>query len=181
MKNELENAVSLLSRTPAALEALLGGLPAAWTGRNEGGNTWTAFEVVGHLIHSERVAWLPRARVILESGEAREFAPLDRSPYNADIRSRSLAQLLEEFGRLRAENLAELGALNLRPEDLARRGSHPSLGAVTLGQLLATWAAHDLTHLHQLSRILAHQLRDSVGPFSRFLGVLQCTGHSTAA
>ncbi len=181
MDDRLPDTIALLSRTPAALDALLRGLPEAWTHRGEGEGTWNAFEVVGHLIHAERTDWLPRARVILEFGEGRPFEPFDREGQAREIRGKSLGQLLDELSRLRAENLAALQALKLRPEDLEAQGRHPSLGRVTLAELLATWAAHDLTHLHQISRILAHQYREAVGPWSRYLGVLQCAGHSAPA
>ena len=111
--------------------------------------------------------------------ETRPFEPFDRMGFVRDSQGKSLAMLLDEFARLRSENLNELRALDLQPEDLDRRGRHPALGEVTLSQLLATWAAHDLTHLHQISRILAHQYREAVGPWSQYLGVLQCAGHSS--
>ncbi len=149
-----------------------------WTTRNEGENTWSAFDVVGHLIHGERTDWMPRAKIILEFGETRAFEPFDRSGHVQESQGKSLEQLLDEFSRLRLENLGGLRALNPRPQDLALRGRHPSLGVVTLSELLATWAAHDLTHLHQISRIMAHQYREAVGPWSAYLGVLQCAGHS---
>jgi DinB superfamily len=180
MEHSLADTLALLTRTPAALNALLRDLPETWTLRNEGDSTWSAFSVVGHLIHAERADWVPRAKMILQFGETRAFAPFDREGHAREIQGRSLAQLLDEFARVRSENLDELRALNLRPEDLERRGLHPSLGAVTLSQLLATWAAHDLTHLHQISRIMAHQYREAVGPWSRYLGVLQCAGHSSS-
>jgi len=137
----------------------------------------SACDVVGHLIHAERVDWMPRARMILQFGETRAFEPFDRWGQIRESEGKSLGHLLHEFARLRRENLAELRALNLRPEDLERRGRHPALGVVTLSELLATWAAHDLTHLHQISRIMAHQYREAVGPWSAYLGVLQCAGH----
>jgi len=180
MQHNLHNTVALLARTPATLNALLRDLPDNWVLRNEGENTWSAFDVVGHLIHGERTDWMPRARMILQFGEARTFEPFDRFAQARESQNRSLAQLLDEFSRLRSENLEELRALNLRPEDLQRRGRHPALGVVTLSELLATWAAHDLTHLHQTSRIMAHQYRQAVGPWSRFLGVMHCGGHSSA-
>lgn len=180
MKPELSNTVALLTRTPAALDAWLRDLPESWTHRNEGGESWSCLDVVGHLIHAERTDWIPRAKRILEFGESRAFDPFDRAGAEREARGRSLPQLLGEFARARAESLAALGALNLKPEDLERRGRHPSLGVVTLSQLLATWAAHDLTHLHQISRILAHQCRDGVGPWTVYLGVMQCAGHSAA-
>jgi hypothetical protein len=178
-EHNLQHTLSLLDRTPAALNALLRDLPEAWTLRNEGDNSWNAFDVVGHLIHCERTDWMPRARIVLQFGETRTFEPFDRWAQLRENQNKSLAQLLDEFARLRSENLGELRALNLRPEDLERRGRHPALGVVTLSQLLATWATHDLTHLHQISRIMAHQYRETVGPWSIYLGVLQCAGHSS--
>src|ERR1700724_2225605 len=176
MEHNLHQTMSLLARTPAALDALLRGLPETWTLQNEGENTWNAFDVVGHLIHCERTNWMPRARVVLQFGGTRAFEPFDRP---GPVRG-TLEQSLDEFARLRSESLGELRALNLRPENLMRRGLNPSLGVVTLSQLLATWAAHDLTHLHQVSRIMAHQYREAVGPWSAYLGVLQCAGHSSS-
>ena len=132
------------------------------------------------LAQNERdaVTGVPRARIILENGEARPFDPFDRFAQVKESQGKSLEQLLEDFARLRKENLAALQALNLQPEDLNRRGKHPALGVVTLSELLATWAVHDLTHLHQLSRVMAHQYREVVGPWRAYLGVLKCAGHS---
>ncbi len=178
MEHDLQQTVSLLARTPATLDGFLRGLPEAWTLRNEGEDTWSAFDVVGHLIHCERTDWMPRARIVLEFGESRAFGPFDRWRHVQESQGKSLEQLLDEFSRLRSENLSELRALNLQQVDLERRGRHPSLGVVTLSELLAAWAVHDLTHLHQISRVMAHQYRDGVGPWSEYLGVLQCTGHS---
>ena len=177
--HNLDNTIALLSRTPSTLNTLLRDLPEAWTLRNEGENTWSAFDVVGHLIHGELTDWMPRARMILEFGDSRPFEPFDRLAQTRASQGKSLAQLLDEFASLRSENLLQLRAMNLRDQDLARRGKHPALGSVTLSELLATWAAHDLTHLHQLSRIMAHQYRDAVGPWTAFLGVMQCAGHSS--
>jgi hypothetical protein len=176
----LQQTISLLTRTPAALNALLRDLPEAWTRRNEGADTWTVFDVVGHLIQGERVNWLVRAKVVLRSGETQTFEPFDRVGYARQSQGKSLGQLLDEFARLREENLGELRGLNLRQEQLELRGRHPALGVITLSQLLAAWATHDMTHLHQISRILAHQYRDAVGPWSQYLGVLQCAGHGSA-
>ncbi|HMC30802.1 MAG TPA: DinB family protein [Candidatus Angelobacter sp.] len=176
---KLDETVAVLTRTPATLDALLRGLPASWVRSNEGKDTWSAFEIVGHLIVGERTDWMPRVRVILENGEARPFDPFDRFAQSKEKQDKSLEQLLDDFTRLRKDNLAALQALNLRSEDMSRRGRHPALGAVTLQQLLATWAVHDLTHVHQLSRVMAHQYRDAVGPWSAYLGVLQCSGHSS--
>jgi DinB superfamily len=175
----LDETVAVLARTPATLDALLRGLPESWVRSNEGKDTWSAFDLVGHLIVGERTDWMTRVRVILENGEARPFDPFDRFAQSKESQGKSLEQLLDEFVRLRRENLVALKALNLQPEDLSRRGRHPALGVVTLSQLLATWAVHDLTHVHQLSRVMAHQYRDAVGPWSKYLGVLQCSGHSS--
>lgn len=179
MEHNLQDTISLLTRTPAALNALLRDLPESWTLRNEGEKTWTVFDVVAHLIHGEHTDWMPRAKRILQSGETKPFDPFDRQGHVQESKDKSLGQLLDEFAQLRSENLAELRAMNLRAEDLAKRGRHPALGAVTLSQLLATWAAHDLTHLHQISRIMAHQYRDAVGPWNAYLGVMQCAGHGS--
>jgi hypothetical protein len=181
MPHNLQLTVSLLERTPVTLDALVRNLPDAWTHRNEGGDSWTVFDVVGHLIHAERTDWMTRARTLLEFGETRAFDPFDRLAQMHESQGKSLPELLDEFDRLRTENLAQLRALSPSPTDLARRGRHPLLGTVTLSELLATWAAHDLTHLHQIARIMAHQYRELVGPWSRFLGVMQCAGHSAQA
>jgi hypothetical protein len=179
MEHDLSHTVALLTRTPAVLDALLRHLPDAWTHNREGDNTWSAFEVVGHLIHAERVDWMPRLRLILGSWEAREFEPFDRMGHVREVHGRSLGDLLDDFARVRSDNLTDLRGLKLNEDDLDRRGLHPTLGSVTLSQLLATWAAHDLTHLHQISRIMAHQYREAVGPWSQYLGVLHCHGHSS--
>jgi hypothetical protein len=179
MAHNLQDTISLLSRTPATLNALLRDQPDIWTLRNEGNGTWNPFDVVGHLAHGERTDWMPRVKCILQHGEDQAFQPFDRFAQERESREKSLLQLLDEFSELRSENLNALCALNLQPADLDRRGRHPSLGTVTLSELLATWAAHDLTHLHQLSRIMAHQYRERVGPWSQYLGVLRCQGHSS--
>jgi hypothetical protein len=177
MKHNLQDTIALLTRTPAALNALLRDLPETWTHRNEGGDTWSACDTVGHLIHCEHDDWMPRARMILQYGETRTFDPFDREAFKTP--EMPLHQRLDEFARLRSANLEELRAWNLQPKDLERRGQHPALGAVTLSQLLATWAAHDLTHLHQIARVMAYQYREPVGPWSQHLGVLKCNGHGS--
>ena len=174
----LTEAVAVLTRTPATLNALLTGLPNIWVRCNEGKDTWSAFDIVGHLIFGERTDWMPRVRILLDSGEARPFDPFDRFAQTNESQDNSLEQLLEEFARLRGENLAALEALNLHQEDMTRKGRHPALGVVTLSELLAAWVVHDLTHLHQLSRVMAHRYRGAVGPWSAYMGVLQCNGHS---
>ena len=178
-EHDLQQTIALLRRTPATLDALLRDLPASWTRRNEGEGTWSPYDVIGHLIHGERTDWIVRTRIILEHGESRPFDRFDRWAQQRESEGKSLPQLLDEFARLRAENLDTLGSLNLSPEDLKKRGRHPVLGVVTLSQLLASWPAHDLTHLHQISRIMAHQYRAAVGPWTVFMGVMQCAGHSS--
>ena len=179
MPQNLNDTITLLSRTPPALNALLRDLPETLTMRNEGDKSWTAFDVIGHLIHAERTDWIPRAKIILQFGDTQSFAPFDRLGHLRETEGKSLGQLLDEFARVRSESLDELRKLKLQPKDLDRAGRHPALGAVTLSELLSTWAGHDLTHLHQVSRILAYQYREAVGPFKIYLGVLQCTGHSS--
>jgi len=179
MDHNFPNTIALLSRTPATLNSLLRDLPDTMTLANEGGDTWTPVAIVGHLICGERTDWIPRARIILQHGESRIFEPFNMQGHLREIEGRSLPELLDEFAQLRTTNLFELRAWKLQPADLEKRGIHPELGSVTLGQHLSTWAAHDLTHLHQVTRTLAHQYRDSVGPWQQYLGVLHCAGHST--
>ncbi|HEX3741189.1 MAG TPA: DinB family protein [Terriglobales bacterium] len=178
-QHNLDQTISLLARTPATLDVFLRDLPEFWTSRNEGGKTWSAFDVVGHLIHGELTDWMPRAKMILQFGDGRPFEPFDRWAQEQASKGKSRDELLDEFAHLRLENLKELRAMNLQGEDLEKRGLHPALGKVSLSELLATWAVHDLTHLHQISRIMAYQYRESVGPWSVYLGVLQCAGHSS--
>src|SRR3984893_3384662 len=128
MERSLQETMSLLSRCPAVLNALLRDLPETWTFRNEGENTWSLFDVVGHLIHGERTDWIPRAKIVMEFGETKTFEPFDREGHVRESQGKSVGQLLDEFARLRSENLRELRALNLRPDDFERRGRHPALG-----------------------------------------------------
>jgi hypothetical protein len=168
----MEEAVAILSRTPSTLDALLRGLPDGWIAAHEGGETWSPFDVVGHLIHGERTDWMPRARVILEHGDSRAFDTFDRFAQFEASKGRTLASLLDEFSRLRQESLRELEGLGLHDTDLDRRGRHPALGVVTLRQLLATWVAHDLDHVTQISRVLARQYSDEVGPWRAYLRII---------
>lgn len=171
----LVEARSILARTPAALDVLLRGLPEPWTSAHEGGESWSPFDVVGHLIHGERTDWITRVRTILEHGENRAFAPVDRFAQFAASSGRTLDSLLDEFTALRTASLATLDGFGLSAADLDRRGRHPALGVVTLRQLLATWTAHDLDHLVQVSRVLARQYSDEVGPWRAYLGVIHRT------
>jgi hypothetical protein len=168
----VEDAVAILERTPATLDALLRGLPETWINGNEGDKTWSPIDVVGHLIHGERTDWIPRAQIILEHGETKTFEKFDRFAQFAVSKARSLPALLDEFASLRRQNLQTLNALNLTDADLDRRGRHPELGVVTLRQLLSTWVAHDLDHVVQISRVLAKQYSDEVGPWRAYLRII---------
>lgn len=172
MEFQLEQAINILRRTPEALRALLEDLPEKWAAGNEGPDTWSAFDVVGHFIHGEETDWMPRARIILEHGEARAFTPFDRFAQFEKSRGKSLNDLLDEFAALRRGNLAALAELQLTPEQLSLRGRHPELGTVTLGQLLATWAAHDLNHLGQIARVMCKQYSEAVGPWKQYLALM---------
>ena len=168
----LDDAIAILERTPSAFDALLRGLPESWIRCDEGADTFTAFDNVGHLIHGERTDWIPRARIILAQGENRKFEPYDRFAQVRESAGKSLAQLLDEFEQLRAQNLSTLRGWNLSEQELALQGAHPDLGLVTLRQLLATWVVHDLGHLAQTARVMAKQYRGEVGPWRVYLPIL---------
>jgi hypothetical protein len=173
MAYDLTRSMQVLERTPRVLESLLSGLDDEWTTRNEGNDTWSPFDVMGHLIHGERTDWLTRLRIILGDGPDKRFAPFDRFAQFEESRGKSLADLLEEFAALRAAGLRDLRALELSDADLDRTGIHPKFGTVTARQLLATWVAHDLDHIVQISRVMAHQLHDDVGPWIEFLRIVR--------
>ena len=168
----VKDAVAILSRTPAALDALLRGLPDEWVTAHEGGATWSPFDVIGHLIHGEHTDWMPRAKLILEHGDTRPFEKFDRFAQFAASQDQTLGALLDTFAALRRDNLQALVALSLTDHDLDRAGCHPELGPVTLRQLLAAWVAHDLDHVVQCSRVLARQYSDEVGPWRAYLRVI---------
>jgi hypothetical protein len=168
----MDDAWVILSRTPSVLNALLRDLPDGWVAAHEGGETWSPFDVVGHLIHGERTDWLSRVRRILQHGEARAFDPFDRFAQFGEAEGHTINSLLDEFAILRSRNLDELAALDLRDADLERRGRHPSLGIVTLRNLLSTWVAHDMDHLMQISRVIGRQYTDEVGPWRAYLRVI---------
>ena len=168
----MDEAVEILQRTPATVAAMLRDLPDGWTGANEGGETWSPFDVVGHLIHGERTDWMERAGIILEHGESTPFKKFDRLAQFRDSQGRTLGSLLDEFAQLRVKNLRDLQNLHLGDADLDRKGTHPELGTVTLRQLLATWVAHDLDHIVQIARVLARQYSDEVGPWRAYVRIL---------
>lgn len=171
----LDDAAAVLARTPATLDAWLRGLPEEWITAHEGGDTWSPFDVIGHLIHGERTDWVPRAKIILEHGESRVFDPFDRLAQFAESEGRTLESLLDEFAALRQHSLRDLAALKLTDADLDRRGRHPAFGVVTLRQLLSTWVAHDLDHIVQIARVLARQYSDEVGPWREYLRIVRDT------
>lgn len=168
----LDDVIAVLERTPATLMALLDGLPEVWVTATEGEGTWSPFDVVGHLIHGERTDWIPRARHIL-AGDSQPFAAFDREAQFVESRGRRTDELLATFARLRRESLETLDGFSLTPEDLGRRGLHPELGEVTLGQLLATWVVHDLDHVGQVARTMAKVYAASVGPWAAYLSILR--------
>jgi hypothetical protein len=154
---------------------MLRGLPDGWITAHEGGETWSPFDVIGHLIHGERTDWMQRVKIIVERGESRPFDKFDRFAQFAVSQGRTLDSLLDELADLRRQNLHELAGLSLIDQDLDRHGRHPELGVVTLRQLLATWVAHDLDHLVQISRVLARQYSDEVGPWRAYLRIISGT------
>jgi hypothetical protein len=168
----LDEAIPVLERTPAVLRTLLTGLPAPWISSNEGPDTWSPYDIVGHLIHGERTDWIPRAEIILAHGEAVTFPPFDRFAMLNAPGTPSLGELLDTFAFLRAGNIRRLRELAPRPDTLVRRGRHPELGTVTLGQHLATWVAHDLSHISQIVRVMARRYTSAVGPWRAYLPLL---------
>ena len=172
MNFDLANGIAVLERTPHVLEALLSDLPDAWTTGNEGADTWSPFDVVGHLIDGELTDWMTRVHVILGPGVDRRFEPFDRFRHISRNKGRTLRDLLDEFRQLRERNLNELRGLNVTATQLQLTGEHPAFGSVTLEQLLSTWVAHDLGHIAQITRVMAKQYRDAVGPWEAYLPVL---------
>lgn len=172
MKFDLNHAISVLVKTPSTLERLLTGLPEEWTMANEGPETWSPYDVLGHLVHGERTDWIPRIMIIMNDSDQKTFAPFDRFAQFEESKGKTLAELLEEFAYLRDQNLHRLRGFELNEQDLNRQGIHPALGPVTLKQVIATWVAHDLGHIVQISRVLAKQYKAEVGPWTQYLRVL---------
>jgi uncharacterized damage-inducible protein DinB len=172
MEFQLEQARDILGRTPATLNELLRGAPVEWTSGNEGSDTWSPYDIIGHLIHCEETDWMPRARIILEHGEERAFEPFDRFAQFEKSKRKSSDDLLREFETLRKRNLAALDQMRLTSDKLALRGTHPELGGVTLRELLATWVVHDLSHIAQVARVMCKQYTQAVGPWKEYLPIL---------
>lgn len=173
MQFDLNQTLEVLERTPATLRAMLAGISDGWVHGTRGPDTFSPYDVVGHLITGEKSDWMTRVRMILQFGTEQPFPKYDRYAQFEESRGRSLEDLLEEFERLRRTNIAALRAVHLVPSDFARRGSHPALGEVSLENLLATWAAHDLNHVAQIARTMAWQYEGVVGPWKEYLGVLK--------
>ena len=168
----LKEAVVILERTPAVLTSLLGELPDSWTYNNEGGESWSPFDIVGHLVHGEKKDWILRARTILEYGEGKPFEPFDRFAQFKDSEGKTLNDLLEEFAKLRKGNVDVLINLKLDEDDFNKQGIHPEFGKVTLKQLFSTWVVHDLSHIRQISRVMAKQYKNEIGPWEKYLPVI---------
>ena len=176
MQFTLGDSLPILERTPAVLRQMLIGIPDTWIHATEGPDTWSPYIVVGHLVHGDRTDWIPRARIILQQGENRRFQPFDRFAQFHESEGKSLTQLLDEFAQLREAGLHELRSWNLTDAELALEGEHPEFGPVTLRQLLSTWTAHDLGHILQISRVMARQYREAVGPWAKYLSVMNLSG-----
>lgn len=169
---KLDHAKEILRRTPGTLNALLADLPDEWVMANEGPDTWSPYDVIGHLIEGEETDWIPRARIILEQGEARPFDKFDRFAMFEKSKGKSLPELLARFEELRGESLRQLDEMNLTPELLQKQGTHPALGVVTLSQLLSAWVVHDLGHIRQIVRVMAKQYREAIGPWTAYLTIV---------
>ncbi len=169
---DLNKSVSVLERTPRVLESLLGGLDTPWTHENEGPDTWSPFDIVGHLVHGEKTDWIPRILIILNDSDNKTFRPVDRFAQFEESKGKTMADLLEEFKSLRNQNLEQLKGFVLTEFELNSKGIHPELGEVTLQQVLATWVTHDLGHIAQISRVMAKQYKNEVGPWTAYISIL---------
>jgi hypothetical protein len=172
MKFDLNQAISLLERTPSVLRNWLHDLPEGWTQQNEGPDTWSPFDIMGHYIHGEKTDWIPRAKIILSDSEEKTFEPFDRFAQENESKDKNINDLLKEFEVLRKNNLITLRNLNLQESDYEKTGTHPELGTVTLSQLLSTWVVHDQSHLAQIARVMAKQYIEEVGPWGAYIPLL---------
>jgi len=172
MEFNVDQGVEILARTPSVLRALLGDLGSHWTHANYGEDTFSPFDVLGHLIHGEQTDWIPRAQIILAHGESRPFEPFDRfAQYEVSL-GKTVSELIDQFATLREANIRALRGMGLAPAQLELRGAHPEFGSITLGAMLATWVVHDLNHIAQVARAMAYQYRDEVGPWKQYLSIL---------
>jgi hypothetical protein len=173
MKFDLNKSFEILERTPAVLETMLSGLSEEWSHTNEGGETWSPFDVVGHLIHGENTDWIQRMEIILNETGDKQFKPFDRFAQFHECKGKSLNDLLAEFKKIRSKNIAIVRSWNLKETDFSKKGIHPAFGEVSLSQLLATWTAHDLGHLAQVARVMAKRYKEEVGPWLEYLRILK--------
>ncbi len=173
MHFNLEKSLEILERTPQVLTVFLENLAHEWTNNTEGTNTWSAFDIVGHLIHGEKTDWIPRTKLILGSKTPPTFASFDRFAQFDSSKDKNLTALLKEFMILRTKNIEILKTLEITPFTLQKTAFHPQLGEITLAELLATWVTHDLNHIAQISRVMAKQYKDNVGPWVAYIGVLK--------
>ena len=172
MNYTIKEAAQLLERTPVVLRALLTGLANGWTMSNEGPDTFSPYDILGHLIHGEKTDWATRAKIILAFGVSKPFTPWDRFAQYEESKGKTLDQLLDEFEAIRKENMQWFNSLDLSESDLDKKGMHPKLGEVTLRNLLSTWVVHDLTHIAQITRVMAKQYKEEMGPWPEFFRIL---------
>lgn len=172
MHINVNDAINFLARTPIVLNQLLNGLPESWINATEGPETWSPYDVVGHLIHGDKTDWIPRLQICLADSGDKKFEPFDRFAQFENSKGKTLQELLLEFEKVRTKNLLILRSLNLTEEDYTKTAIHPAFGQVTLAQLLATWVVHDLDHIYQISRILSSQYKDEVGPWKAYLRIV---------
>ncbi|MBK7357609.1 MAG: DinB family protein [Saprospiraceae bacterium] len=170
---ELNKAIEILTQTPKTVESMLSGLSEEWVFVTEGDNTWSAYDIVGHLIHGEKTDWIPRMEIILSTSNERVFEPFDRFAQFQNSKDQNIQQLLSEFSALRAKNIDRLMQTRITFTDLEKTAIHPAFGTVTLSQLLSTWVVHDLNHIAQISRVLAKQYKNEVGPWTEYLKILR--------
>ena len=173
MKFDVEKSLEILERTPDVLITMLRDISADWTSVNESGDSWSVYDIIGHLIHGEKTDWVPRTDIILSEETDKNFTPFDRFAQFEDSRGKTLGRLLQEFKMLRERNIEQLRSKNITGEDLAQTGIHPAFGEVTLKQLLSTWVVHDLNHIAQICRVMANQYKEEVGPWTVYLKILQ--------
>ena len=173
MNFSLSKSIEILERTPEVLNVMLQNLSNEWTSNNEGGETWSVYDIVGHLIHGELTDWTPRMEIILSEKTDKTFTPFDRFAQFEKSKGKTLIQLLDEFKSLRLENINLLKSKELTNRDLERTGVHPAFGEITLSQLISTWTVHDLNHIAQISRVMAKQYTAEVGPWAAYLRILQ--------
>ena len=170
---KFDRSIEILNATPAVLHSMLQNLSKEWTTANEGEDTWSTYDIIGHLIHGEKTDWVPRIKIILSAGNDRAFESFDRFAHFEESKDKTLLQLLDEFSALRKKNIEYIISQNLNEHDLEKTGVHPAFGKVTLSQLMATWTVHDLNHISQLTRVMAKQYKEAVGPWVEYLSILQ--------